>query len=127
MRHILSTKALPQPRFRYSSVVCAHGFAFVSGLVGLDPSSGRLAEGGAGSETRQILDNLMALLVEQRWSLNQIVFARVFCTDMADFPSVNAEWERALAGVEPPARTSVAVQALPLQASVEIEFQICIE
>jgi 2-iminobutanoate/2-iminopropanoate deaminase len=126
MRQILKTAALPQPRFRYSTVVCAHGFAFVSGLVGLDPSSGQLAKGGAGAETRQILNNFLALLAEQRWSLDQVVFARVFCSDFANFPAVNAEWEKVFASVQPPARTSVGVQQLPLQARVEIEFQIAI-
>lgn len=124
MRQILKTDALPQPRFRYSSVVCAHGFAFVSGLVGLDPSSGQLAEGGAGAETRQILENFLALLADQGWSLDQVVFARVFCSDFANFPDVNAEWEKVFASVQPPGRTSVGVQQLPLHAHVEIEFQI---
>lgn len=126
MRKILRTQALPRPRFRYSSVVCAGGFAFVSGLIGLHPVSGRLPEGGAGPETRQILDNFLTLLLEQGWSTEQVVLARVYCSDFADFPEVNSEWEKFFREVEPPARTTIGVQKLPLQARVEVEFQIAI-
>lgn len=126
-RRIVETTALPQPRFRYSSVVCAHGFAFVSGLVGLDPSTGRLAQGGVGAETRQILSNFTNLMKEQGWPLSQVVTARIYCCDMDEFAVVNSEWERVFSDVEPPSRTSIGVQRLPLDARVEIEFQIAME
>ena len=72
-RRMPSSTVLPTPRFRYSPVVVAGGFAFVSGLVGLDASTGTLAGGGAYGEARQILDNFAALCDEQGWSLDQLV------------------------------------------------------
>jgi 2-iminobutanoate/2-iminopropanoate deaminase len=125
-RSLISPKALPAPRFRYTPVVVAGGFAFVSGLVGLDPARGALAEGGTLGQSRQILANLRALCAEQGWTLGQIVAARIYCADFAEFPEVNRAWEECFAAVEPPARTSVGASALPLGARVEMEFQLVV-
>ena len=123
-RRIVPSKVLPAPRFRYSPVVAAGPFVFISGMVGLDPASGGLATGGARAEAAQIFANLRALLAEQGWSLGQLVVARIFCSDFATFPEVNVAWEACFEGSVPPARTSVGVSALPLGAAVEMEFQL---
>lgn len=122
-RIVSSPSALPAPRFRYSPVVQAGGFAFVSGMVGLDASTGELADGGAYGQTAQVLRNLSALADEQGWSLSQLLVARVYCAGTASAADVNQAWEDAFADVVPPARTFVTVSALPLGALVEIEFQ----
>lgn len=126
-RTVLASRTLPAPRFRYSPVVQAGPFAFVSGLVALDPESGALAAGGAYGETLQILGNLRRLADELGWSLEQLLVARVFCVDFARFGEVNRAWEEFFADVVPPARTSVGVSALPLGALVEMEFQFCVD
>lgn len=125
-RSLLTPRALPAPRFRYTPVVVAGGFAFVSGLVGLDPARGALADGGTLGQSRQILANLRALCAEQGWTLEQLVAARIYCADFAEFPEVNRAWEECFDGVAPPARTSVGVDALPLGARVEMEFQFVV-
>ncbi len=125
-RRILPSRSLPAPRFRYSPVVQAGPFAFVSGMVALDAATGTLAEGGCYGQTAKILDNLRLLMEEQGWALGQLVLARIFCADFAAFAEVNRAWEAFFEGHDPPARTSVGVQALPLGALVEIEFQFCI-
>jgi 2-iminobutanoate/2-iminopropanoate deaminase len=125
-RTAIAPRALPAPRFKYTPVVVAGGFAFVSGLVGLDPERGVLAEGGTLGQSRQIFANLHALCVEQGWSLGQLVAARIYCADFAEFPEVNRAWEECFDGVAPPARTSVGVAALPLGARVEMEFQFVV-
>ena len=103
----VASAVLPAPRFRYTPVLAAGPFVFVSGMVGLDAASGRLAEGGTRAEAEQILANLQALLAEQSWSLEQIVVARIYCTDFSAFAEVNAAWEACfVAGLRPPARTS---------------------
>ena len=126
MRELPASVVLPAPRFRYSPVVVAGGFAFVSGMVGLDAATGKLAEGGAYGESRQVLANLRALLAEQSWSLEQIVAARLYCADFAQFGEVNRAWDECFASVAPPARTSIGVAALPLGAQVEMEFQLIV-
>ena len=126
LRAVAST-VLPTPRFRYTPVLAAGPFVFVSGMVGLDAASGRLAEGGTRAEAAQILANLRALLDEQGWSFEQLAVARIYCTDFTAFGEVNAAWEACFpAGVRPPARTSVGVTALPLGAKVEMEFELVV-
>lgn len=125
-RQVLQSKTLPSPRFRYSPVVQAGPFIFVSGMVALDAQTGSLAEGGTFGQTERILANLGALAHEMGWSLEQLLIARVFCTDFAAFPDVNRAWEAFFADTEPPARTSVGVSALPLGALVEMEFQFLV-
>lgn len=125
LRRIVASKALPAPRFRYSPVVVAGGFAFVAGMVGLDDASALVA-GGAHAETARILANMKRLAAEQQWPLENLVVARIFCADFASFGDINRAWEEAFDGIEPPARTSVGVAALPLGAVVEIEFQFVV-
>ena len=125
LRRVVASKALPAPRFHYSPVVVAGGFAFVAGMVGLDAESA-LVNGGAYAETAQVLSNMKRLAAEQAWPLEHLAFARIFCTDFSRFGEVNRAWEEAFAGVEPPARTSIGVAALPLGATVEIEFQFVV-
>ena len=126
-RRVLPSRTLPAQRFRYSPVVQAGAFAFVSGMVALDPATGGLVPGGAGAQTAQILANLGRLVDEMGWSLEQLVLARIFCADFAAFADVNRAWDEFFAAVTPPARTSVGVGALPLGALVEIEFQFLVE
>ncbi len=126
-RRVLPTRTLPTPRFRYSPVVQAGPFAFVSGLVALDAASGQLVGGGAYAETTQILANLRRLVDEMGWSLTQLLVARIFCADFSAFAEVNRAWDQFFADVVPPARTSVGVSALPLGALVEMEFQFVVD
>lgn len=120
-RTVLTSHSLPAPRFRYSPVVRGGGCIHVSGLVGLDPATGALADGAA-AQTRQVLDNFQALCREHGWHFDQLLQARVYCSPAAAAADVNAAWNDAFADVEPPARTFVTVHALPLDAAVEIEF-----
>jgi 2-iminobutanoate/2-iminopropanoate deaminase len=96
-------------------------------MVALDASLGGLVPGGAYTQTAQILANLGRLAEEMNWSLEQLVLARVFCTDFSEFPEVNRAWDQFFAEVVPPARTAVGVSALPLGALVEIEFQFLVD
>lgn len=127
LRVALPSRSLPAPRFRYSPVVRAGGQVFVSGMVALDAATGRLVPGGVFEQTQRILANLQGLVTEMGWSLEQLVLARVYCTDFESFPDLNRAWEAFFAAVEPPARTSVGVSALPLGAKVEIEFQFIVD
>jgi 2-iminobutanoate/2-iminopropanoate deaminase len=126
-RRVLPSRSLPAPRFLYSPVVQAGPFVFVSGMVALDAESGTLVAGGAEAQAAQILANLGRLIDEMGWSREQLLLARIFCTDFSEFPAVNRAWEAFFQGAVPPARTSVGVSALPLGALVEMEFQFVVE
>jgi len=126
-RRIVPSRALPQPHFRYSPVVQAGPFVFISGMVALDPDTGKLAQGDASAQTAQILSNLNRLLAEQGWAVEQLILARIFYTGADAFAGANSAWEAFFADHSPPARTSAGVSLLPLGALVEIEFQLYIE
>jgi|TARA_B110000503_G_scaffold74055_1_gene114368 2-iminobutanoate/2-iminopropanoate deaminase len=126
-REVLTSEFLPKPRFRYSPVIKAGPFVFVSGLVALDADSGKLVLGGVYAETQQILANMKRLAQERGWSLEQLLVVRVFCADFAAFADVNRAWDEFFADVVPPTRTSVGVSALPLGALVEMEFQLLVD
>lgn len=122
----LPSHALPAPNFNYSPVVQAGPFIFVSGLVGLDKYSGRLAPGGLGAQTTQIFSNFSALCREFGWGLEQLLLVRIYCADFSQFAELNRRWDEFFAGTTAPARTSLGVSALPLNALVEMEFQLVV-
>ena len=125
LREVVSSRVLPAPKFRYSPLVRSGGFVFCSGLVALDRETGALSGDTAFEQAERILRNLRALFDEQRWSLAQIVLARIYVVDLPGrFPEVNRAWEAVFGADAPPARTSVGVVALPLGALVEMEFQV---
>jgi 2-iminobutanoate/2-iminopropanoate deaminase len=124
MRQILTSSNLPAPKFRYSPLVKAGPFYQTAGMIALDVPSGTLVPGGAGAETRQILANLRRALPDFGLALEHMIAAVIYTTDFARFPDINRAWEEVFTSdVAPPARTAVGVSALPLNASVEMEFR----
>jgi 2-iminobutanoate/2-iminopropanoate deaminase len=110
----------PAPVGPYSQAIRAGGFIFCSGQVGLDPATGTIVDGGVAAQTRQVLDNLAAVLAGAGRTLGAIVKTTIFLVDINDFATVNAVYAERM-GTPPPARSTVAVAALPLGARVEIE------
>lgn len=119
----LESPRLPRPRFRYSPVLKAGPWTLFSGMIALDAETGALQAGGPGHETRKILENLRGALPDLSLRLADMATARIFTTRFDQFADINQAWEAFLDGVPvPPTRTSVGVSALPLGASVEMEF-----
>jgi 2-iminobutanoate/2-iminopropanoate deaminase len=102
----------------YSPIVRAGEWLVVSGQVGL--VDGRLVEGGTGAELAQAVTNLSALLDSHGATLDHVVKTTVFLADMDDYAAMNEVYAAAF-GDHRPARSAVAVAALPLGARVEIE------
>ncbi|HMC52889.1 MAG TPA: Rid family hydrolase [Acidimicrobiales bacterium] len=109
---------MSRPVGPYTPVVRAGPWLVCSGQVGV--SEGRLVEGGLGAQLRQALANLAALLAGEGASLADVVKTTVFLTDMADYQVMNEIYVEAF-GDHRPARSAVAVAALPLGAAVEVE------
>lgn len=123
MRVTVQSDKIPAPRFRYSPCVKIGSTYQVSGMIGLDYATGKIAAGGVGAETDMILGNLLRALPDYGLTLGDLLIARIFTTKFEEFPAINAAWEAVFSeGTVPPARTSVGVSALPLGATVEIEF-----
>jgi 2-iminobutanoate/2-iminopropanoate deaminase len=121
-RQILKSPRLYAPKFRYSPCVRAGPWYTVSGMVALDPATGQLVAGGPYQETRHILALLQAGIPDWGVALTDLVLARIYTTRFDQFAEINRAWEEVFASVDPPARTSIGVAALPLGACVEMEF-----
>jgi 2-iminobutanoate/2-iminopropanoate deaminase len=116
----IATAGAPKAIGPYSQAVIANGFLFTAGQVALDPSKGELVAGGIAEQTTRAMENLRAILTEAGSDLSQVVKTTVFLVDMADFSAMNEVYARAF-GNHRPARSTVAVAALPRGARVEIE------
>ena len=112
----------PPPTAAYSHAVRAGDFLFVTGQLGVDPRSNTLVPGGAVAQTRQVMENLKTVLAGAGSSLDRAVMVRIYLTDFADYPAMNAAYARYFAADRLPARTTVGVTALALGAAVEIDL-----
>ena len=119
-REIISTDKAPAAVGPYSQAVRVGDLVFTAGQVALDPATGKLVEGGIEEQTRQVLQNLAAVLEAAGSSLDRVVKTTVFLKDMGDFAAMNAVYAEFFP-TDPPARSTVEVSALALGALVEIE------
>ena len=102
----------------YTPIVRAGDWLIVSGQVGI--REGKLVDGGVQSQLKQALDNLGGLLQQHGASLQDVAKTTVFLTDMSDYGAMNETYIAAF-GDHRPARSAVAVAALPIGALVEVE------
>ena len=116
----VQTDAAPAAIGPYSQAIRVGGFVFTAGQVGAEPSDGALADGVAAQADRA-LRNLAAVLAESGSSFDRVVKTTIFLTDMGDFQAVNDVYASHLAPPFP-ARSTIAVKALPKGALVEIEM-----
>lgn len=117
---VVATGDAPAAIGPYVQARVVDGFAYCSGQIGLDPASGALVEGGVVAETRRALANLEAVLRAAGAGLASVVKTTVFLVDMAEFAAMNEVYAEVFAAPYP-ARSTVAVAALPRGARVEIE------
>jgi 2-iminobutanoate/2-iminopropanoate deaminase len=116
----VATSGAPKAIGPYSQAVRVSGFLFTAGQVALDPRTGELVAGGIAEQTTRAMENLKAILAAAGTDFSQVVKTTVFLVDMADFTAMNEVYARAF-GDHRPARSTVAVAALPRGARVEIE------
>lgn len=116
---VIASENAPAALGPYSAGIASGNLAFLSGQLGLDPSTGELAEGVV-AQAEQALKNIEALLTAAGATFGNVVKTTVFLADIADFNAVNEVYGARF--TEPyPARSAVQVAALPKGALVEIE------
>lgn len=104
----------------YSQAIEVNGFVFASGQIPIDPATGDFVEGGIKEQTKQALTNASNILKEAGTDLSHVVKTTVYMADMGDFVAMNEIYAQFFN--EPyPARSAVAVKALPKGALVEVE------
>jgi len=116
----IHSEQAPKAVGAYSQAIVCQGMLYTSGQIGLDPESGKMVADDVESQAKQVVANLTAVIAAAGGSLKQILKVTIFLQDMADFPVVNqiyADW----LGEHRPARSTVAVAALPLAAKVEMD------
>jgi len=117
----VTSSELTPPVGPFSQAIEVGGFIFFSGQVGQDPATGKLVAGGIAAETERIFQNLAAILRAAGKGFDDVVRAGVYLTSMSDYAAVNGIYAKHF--TQPfPARTAIAVAALPLGACVEIDL-----
>ncbi|WP_457600348.1 RidA family protein [Hydrogenivirga sp.] len=121
MRKSVYTDRAPRPVGPYSQAVEVNGTLYLSGQVGIDPSTGELKEGFL-PQAEQVLKNIEAVLEEAGYKKEDVVKVVIYLTDIGRFKEFNELYEDFFSKVEPkPARVTVGVKELPLGADIEIE------
>ena len=116
----VKTENAPAPVGPYSQAVISGGFVFCSGQIALDPRTGIIVGNDIESETKQVMENLKAVLESASSSFDRVVKTTTFLKNMDDFARVNEVYGRYF-GEIPPARSTIEVVKLPKGASVEID------
>lgn len=119
-RNIIKTKNAPAAVGPYSQATSSDSMVFTAGQIPLIPSSGQMVDGRVAEQTRQVLENLQAVLEAAGAGLDTVLKTTVFLQYMGDFAEMNEVYAEFFSE-NPPARSTVEVAALPLGARVEIE------
>lgn len=114
------TDQAPKAIGPYSQAICAGDYLFVSGQIAIDPAVGKLAGKTIEEQTTQVLKNIEAILVSQGLTLENIVKTEVYLKDLQDFSAMNNIYAEKFSYTNKPARATVQISKLPLDAMVEI-------
>jgi 2-iminobutanoate/2-iminopropanoate deaminase len=125
MRKVIYTEKAPKAVGPYSQAISTGNFLFTAGQVAIDPRTGKLVVGGIREQTRQVMENLKAILTEARTDFSKVVKTTVFLQDIKNFADFNQVYGEYFPS-EPPARSTFQVGALPLGAMVEIEMIVLV-
>ena len=120
MKKVINTKKAPAAVGPYSQAVEANGTLYISGQIALDPETGTIVEGGIREQTRQVMENIRAILDEAGYYFKDVVKSTCLLSDISNFAAMNEIYGRYYLE-NPPARAAFAVKDLPLGALVEIE------
>jgi 2-iminobutanoate/2-iminopropanoate deaminase len=118
-RQAVQTNGAPAALGPYSQAIRSGDLVFCSGQIGLDPSTGELAD-GVEAQAERALRNLQAVLDAAGLGFDDVVKTTIFLADVNDFAAVNTIYARFMAD-PPPARSTIGVGALPKGALIEIE------
>jgi 2-iminobutanoate/2-iminopropanoate deaminase len=120
-KETIQTSKVPAPIGPYSQAVIANGFLFASGQVAFDPATGELVLTDIQAETRQVMENIKAILEEAKLSFANVVKTTIFLSDMQLFAQVNEVYGSYFTA-HFPARETVAVKTLPRNVNIEISI-----
>ena len=120
-KKIINTDAAPAPIGPYNQAVLAGNLLFISGQIALIPGTAELNNADTATETRQVMENLQAILTAASADFSHVVKTTIFLSDMSLFAEVNEIYGRFFES-DYPARETVAVKGLPKNVNVEISM-----
>jgi 2-iminobutanoate/2-iminopropanoate deaminase len=120
MKVVIQTSQAPAAIGPYSQAIKANGFLFISGQIPIDAASGQIEAVDITSQTKTVLNNIQGILNAEGLEMTDVVKTTIFLTDLADFTRVNEIYGKYFSQ-DPPARSTVQVQALPKGVKIEIE------
>ena len=119
MKKLISTDKAPAAIGPYSQAIQFSGLLFVSGQIAIDPKTDEFVEGDIEAQTKQVLENLKAIIEEAGMTLKNVLKCSCFLKNMDDFVTFNSIYDRYF-GDNPPARETIEVARLPKDAMVEV-------
>lgn len=119
MKKAITIPNAPAPIGPYSQAILKNDTLYVSGQIPLNPKTGELNVSSIEAATKQVLENIEALLNEAGMTFEHVVKCSIFLTDLSDFKTVNEIYASCFKGI-PPARETVQVAQLPMMVPIEI-------
>ena len=127
MKKIIQTEKAPAAIGTYNQAILTDNLLLTSGQIAINPLTGKLLDGDVKLQTEMIFKNIMAILNEANLDKQHIVKLNVFLINLKDFEKVNQAFESFFKGNSYPARTTVEVSRLPMDALVEIDCIACLD
>jgi len=122
MKKIINTKNAPSPIGPYNQAVLSGNTLYTSGQIALNPATGELVKDSIEVETKQVMENMKAVLTEAGMTFENVVKSSIFVKNMNDFAKINAVYGNYFNAETAPARETVEVGNLPLYVNVEISM-----
>lgn len=120
MKQIINTELAPAPVGPYNQAIKAGDTLYCSGQIAINPATGALVLDDIATETRQVLENVKAVLAAAGATLDQVVKCTIFMSSMDHYQAINAVYAEYFGEAQAPAREAVAVKTLPKSVNVEI-------
>ncbi|MGA9637891.1 RidA family protein [Flavobacterium sp.] len=122
MKQIIFTEKAPSPIGPYNQAVLKNDTLYISGQIPMHPETGEIITESIEAETKQVMENLKAILKAADMTFEHVVKTSIFITDMNDFSAINAVYGSYLNETTAPARETVQVAALPKNVNIEISM-----
>lgn len=122
MKTIIKTENAPLPIGPYNQAVLKNDTLYVSGQIAISPTTNELISGDIKAETKQVMENLAAVLKAAQMDFSQVVKCSIFISDMNDFAVINDIYGSYFDNETAPARETVQVSVLPKNVNVEISL-----
>jgi 2-iminobutanoate/2-iminopropanoate deaminase len=122
MKKIITTKQAPEPIGPYNQAILIKDTLYTSGQIAINPANGNLVITNIDDETKQVMENLKAVLAAAEMSFENVVKTSIFIADMNDFTRINTVYGSYFNDAKAPARETVQVACLPKNVNVEISM-----